>query len=90
MHENVFGGPGPGLGEGVEAGSKVLIAGPKHSAALPRDVDWLLLAGDETALPAIGRCIEMLPAGFKATAVIEVAEPGHHQELTTDGDVEYV
>lgn len=74
----------------VEAGSKVLIAGPKHSAALPRDVDWLLLAGDETALPAIGRCVEMLPAGFKATAVIEVAEPGHHQELTTDGDVEYV
>lgn len=74
----------------VEAGSKVLIAGPKHSAALPRDTDWLLIAGDETALPAIGRCIEMLPAGFKATAVIEVAEPGHHQELATEGDVEFV
>ncbi|CAM3591409.1 SIP domain-containing protein [Tsukamurella ocularis] len=74
----------------VEVGSKVLIAGPKHSAALPRDVDWLLLAGDETALPAIGRCVEMLPAGFRATAVIEVAEPGHRQDLATDGDVEFI
>lgn len=74
----------------AEVGAKVLIAGPKHSADLPRDVDWLLLAGDETALPAIGRCVEILPAGFKATAVIEVAEPGHHQELETRGDVEFI
>lgn len=74
----------------VEVGSKVLIAGPKHSAALPRDTDWLLLAGDETALPAIGRAVEMLPAGFAATAVIEVAEPDHRQELTTEGDVDIV
>ncbi len=74
----------------VEVGSRVLIAGPKHSAALPRDVDWLLLAGDETALPAIGRCVEMLPPGMKATAVIEVAEPAHHQELRTEGDVEFI
>jgi len=74
----------------VETGSKVLIAGPKHSAALPRDTDWLLLAGDETALPAIGRAVEILPPGFKATAVIEVAEPGHRQELATEGDVDFV
>ncbi|CAM3735412.1 MULTISPECIES: siderophore-interacting protein [Tsukamurella] len=74
----------------AEVGSKVLIAGPKHSAALPRDVDWLLLGGDETALPAIGRCLELLPPGFKATAIIEVAEPAHRQELRTQGDVEFV
>lgn len=71
-------------------GGTVLIAGPKHSAALPRDVDWMLVAGDETALPAIGRCVEQMPSGLKATVIIEVAEPAHGQRLESAADVEYV
>lgn len=63
------------------------IAGPKMSYGLP-DVTWLLIAGDETALPAIGRLLEQLPAGQKASVFIEVAERAHIQRLETAGDVE--
>ncbi|WP_206489798.1 siderophore-interacting protein [Rhodococcus sp. KRD162] len=72
----------------VQPGEKVLIAGPKHSASLPRDVDWILIAGDETALPAIAHCMEKLPADLPATVVVEVAEPSHHQELTSAAAVD--
>lgn len=59
-------------------------------ADLPRDVDWILLAGDETALPAIGHAVEIMPPGLSATVVIEVAEQDHHQDLSSRADVDYV
>ncbi|QCQ89783.1 siderophore-interacting protein [Rhodococcus sp. SGAir0479] len=65
----------------VQPGEKILMAGPKHSSSLPRDVDWMLIAGDETALPAIAHCLEQLPPELPATVVIEVAEPAHRQEF---------
>lgn len=71
----------------VQPGEKILIAGPKHSSSLPRGVDWMLVAGDETALPAIARCLEKLPPDLPATVVIEVAEPAHRQELASAADV---
>ncbi len=72
----------------VQPGEKILVAGPKHSSSLPRDVEWMLIAGDETALPAIAQCLEKLPADLPATVVIEVAEPSHHQELHSDAPVD--
>lgn len=73
---------------GVVPGEKILVAGPKHSSSLPRGVDWMLVAGDETALPAIAHCLEKLPADLPATVVIEVAEPSHRQELSSRADVD--
>lgn len=72
----------------VQPGEKVLIAGPKHSASLPREADWILIAGDETALPAIAHCLEKLPADLPATVVVEVAEPSHRQELASAAAVD--
>ncbi len=72
----------------VRPGEKILVAGPKHSSSLPRGVDWMLIAGDETALPAIAHCLEKLPADLPATVVIEVAEPAHRQELRSHADVD--
>lgn len=72
----------------VGPGEKILIAGPKHSSSLPVGVDWMLVAGDETALPAIAHCLEKLPSDLPATVVIEVAEPAHRQELLSDADVD--
>lgn len=66
--------------ESVAPGDSIYMAGPKNCGALPEGVDWMLLAGDETALPAIGRCVESYPA-LKAVAVIEVTTPDRIQKL---------
>lgn len=72
----------------VQPGETILVAGPKHSSSLPRGVDWVLLAGDETALPAIAHCLEKLPKDLPATVVIEVAQPSHRQELDSVASVD--
>ncbi|WP_024795664.1 siderophore-interacting protein [Tomitella biformata] len=72
----------------VRAGDRLDLAGPKGSAPLPDGLDWLILAGDETALPAIGRCLADAPAGLAITVVIEVAHPEHRQDLPTAADVD--
>ncbi|CAM2922003.1 SIP domain-containing protein [Prescottella defluvii] len=72
----------------VRPGEKILMAGPKHSSSLPREAEWMLVAGDQTALPAIARCLETLPADLPATVVIEVAEPTHRQDLKSDAPVD--
>lgn len=72
----------------AKPGEKILVAGPKHSAGLPTAADWMLIGGDETALPAIGHCLEKLPPTLPATVVIEVADPSHRQELSSAATVE--
>ncbi|NGN69315.1 siderophore-interacting protein [Streptomyces sp. A7024] len=49
----------------------------------PSDTDWVLLAGDESALPAIASILETLPAGLPVRAWIDVAEPADIQGLPT-------
>ncbi|WP_206503291.1 siderophore-interacting protein [Streptomyces chrestomyceticus] len=49
--------------------------------------DWMLLAGDETALPAIGTLAEWLPEGARAVAYIEVADAADEQTFDTRGDL---
>jgi NADPH-dependent ferric siderophore reductase len=58
--------------------------------APPADTDWQLLAGDITGLPAIGRIVEELPAGARATVLGETTHPADRQEFQTRGDVDYV
>ncbi|HEY3688328.1 MAG TPA: SIP domain-containing protein [Streptosporangiaceae bacterium] len=41
--------------------------------------DWVLLAGDETALPAIGTLLEALPSGARGLAFVEVADAAAEQ-----------
>lgn len=43
--------------------------------------DWHLLAGDETALPAIGSLLESLPPSARTVALVEVEDPAERQEL---------
>ncbi|UFU05657.1 siderophore-interacting protein [Ruania halotolerans] len=68
-------------------GDRIHISGPGRSLGLPLSTDWLLLIGDETALPAIGRCLEELPEGYRAQVLIEVPDHHHEQELPTAADV---
>ncbi|MFD7663952.1 siderophore-interacting protein [Streptomyces sp. NPDC059788] len=49
--------------------------------------DWTLLAGDETALPAIGTLAEWLPEGARAVAYVEVADAAEEQAFDTRADL---
>lgn len=62
-------------------GDRIHIVGPHRTGGLPSG-DWLLIVGDDTALPAIGRLLEELPAEAVGTAIIEIAADSHRQPLT--------
>jgi NADPH-dependent ferric siderophore reductase len=65
----------------AQVGDRIHFVGPGSSRTLPQDADWLLVAGDDTTVPAIGRLLEELPEGARAQVFIEVAEQEHRQEL---------
>lgn len=58
----------------AQPGDRIHIGGPRLSRALPGDVDWLLVAGDETALPAIAHLLDDAPAELRAQVFIEIAD----------------
>ncbi|MFI8950694.1 siderophore-interacting protein [Streptomyces sp. NPDC053750] len=72
----------------VQPGETVRFMGPGGAYAPDPTADWHLLAGDESALPAIARSLEALPAGARAFAFVEVAGPQEEQKI--DSDVEVV
>lgn len=80
-------GPASGWAADAQVGSTLVIGGPRGSQVVPVAFDWYLLAGDETALPAIGRRIEELPAGEKIVAVIEVENKAEEQVFETEADL---
>lgn len=77
-------GPGDVLGM---FGPSADFARPTPLAASIGRADWLLMAGDETALPAISSVIESLPEGSRAVAYIEVADAAEEQRIDTVGEV---
>lgn len=81
-------GPATSWAYRVQPGETVQIAGPKSSSPHPDGVDWTLIAGDETALPAIGRWLEEWPEDARAQIFIEVGEVEHQQNLPVPEGVE--
>jgi NADPH-dependent ferric siderophore reductase len=81
----VLHGDGPATVWAAQArpGDFLGVGGPRGSFIVPDDFDWHLLAGDETALPAIGRRLEELPAGARATVVVEVEDAAEEQDFDT-------
>ncbi|MEU9478432.1 siderophore-interacting protein [Streptomyces sp. NPDC048191] len=71
----------------VRPGETVRFMGPGGAYAPDPAADWHLLAGDESALPAIARALETLPAGARAHAFVEVSGPGEEQKIDSDAKV---
>jgi NADPH-dependent ferric siderophore reductase len=88
----VLHGDGPASSWAAQArmGQKLVIGGPRGSLVVPTTFDWYLLVGDETALPAIGRRIEKLPAGARTVAIIEVEDAAEEQRFNTQAALELV
>jgi NADPH-dependent ferric siderophore reductase len=59
------------------------VGGPRGSLVISNDFDWYLLAGDETALPAIARRLEELPATSRAVVIVEIANRSEEQPIQT-------
>ncbi|WP_458242772.1 siderophore-interacting protein [Streptomyces sp. MAI_2237] len=72
----------------VQPGETVRFMGPGGAYAPDVSADWHLLVGDESALPAIARSLESLPAGATAHAFVEVSGPEEEQKI--DSDIEVV
>ncbi len=84
LHET---GPATSWARDAAAGDALAVAGPRGSLIVPLDCDHYLLVGDETALPAISRRLEELPAGVRATAIIEVDSRDEEQKLASKADL---
>ncbi|HJP77089.1 MAG TPA: siderophore-interacting protein [Pseudonocardiaceae bacterium] len=69
-------------------GDLLRLFGPGGAYAPRSDVDWHLLVGDESALPAIGAAIEAIPAGVSARAIVLVGSEADEQKFDTAADVE--
>ncbi|MEA5365713.1 siderophore-interacting protein [Amycolatopsis sp., V23-08] len=81
-------GPASTWAARVAPGDRVALLGPHGLYDVPDGTGWQLLAGDETALPAIGAIIEQLPAGARLSAYIEVSAREERQTFETRGVVE--
>ncbi|MGY6020922.1 siderophore-interacting protein [Streptomyces spinosirectus] len=71
----------------VRPGETVHFMGPGGAYAPDVSADWHLLAGDESALPAIARALESLPEGSTAHAFVEVSGPEEEQKIDSDVQV---
>ncbi|QPK80036.1 siderophore-interacting protein [Corynebacterium lizhenjunii] len=72
----------------VEVGQTFAFLGPGGGWAPTAKYDHFVLAGDESAAPAIAAALERIPAGSSAVAFIEVEAAGHEIPLPTGEDIE--
>ncbi len=74
-------GPADDWARTAKVGDRLGIAGPRGSFVVPMDFEWHLLIGDDTALPAIARRLEELPAEARAIVIVEVDGPDDRPPL---------
>ncbi|MCX5495073.1 siderophore-interacting protein [Kaistia dalseonensis] len=79
-------GPATQWAAGATVGQTLEIGGPRGSMVVPDDFDWYWLIGDETALPAIGRWVEQLPAGKPVLTAAVIADAGEIQSFDARAD----
>ncbi|TXC93496.1 siderophore-interacting protein [Streptomyces sp. ISID311] len=72
----------------AQPGDEILFLGPGGAYVPDGDADWHLLAGDESALPAIAASLARMPSGVPVHAFIEVAGPQERQELAAPAGAE--
>ncbi|MEU8786790.1 siderophore-interacting protein [Streptomyces sp. NPDC048637] len=72
----------------AQPGEEIFLLGPGGAYTPEAAADWHLLAGDESALPAIAASLARMPAGVPVHAFIEVAGAEERQELDTPAGAE--
>lgn len=80
---NHHGGPAAAWARAAKPGDRLEVGGPRGSQVISGSIDHWLLIGDETALPAIGRRVEELPAQTPVTTLVAVPGPDDEQAFAT-------
>ena len=82
------GGPGGTWAAGAGAGDVLVLTGPSGGYRPDPAADHHLLAGDESALPAIAASLEALPSNARGAALVVVDGPDHELDLARARGVE--
>ena len=80
-------GPGSTWATRARPGDSVVIAGPGGGYQRPTEVERLIIAGDETSLPAIGTLLATLPPSVRADVFVEVHGRDEEQPLESAAQV---
>jgi NADPH-dependent ferric siderophore reductase len=70
----------------AKPGDLLIFVGPSPAYRPDPAADWYLLAGDETALPAIAAILRELPSRARVLVFLEVADAAEEQPLPTEAD----
>lgn len=84
------GGPATDWVMAARPGSQLGVGGPRGSFIVPTAFARHVLIGDDTAVPAISRRLEELPAGVTAIVIIEVEDEASAPPLTSTADLTVV
>lgn len=68
-------GPASTWADAVQPGAEAAISGPGRGYPIDPDAAAFLLAGDESAIPAVGQLLEVLPATTPVRVHVEVTRP---------------
>jgi NADPH-dependent ferric siderophore reductase len=83
----VLHGDGPAAAWAAAAGPGALLGVAGAGELGDRPAGWLLLAGDETSLPAISRILAAAPPTTSGVALVEVSGPQEEQPLVAPAGV---
>ncbi|MBT9607221.1 siderophore-interacting protein [Microbacterium sp.] len=74
----------------AQPGERLVVSSPGGGYAPDPEADWHLLAGDESALPAISAALEALGPDARGAAFIEVGGPSDELPVTAPAGVDVV
>jgi NADPH-dependent ferric siderophore reductase len=78
IHE---GGAAPAWAQGAQPGDEAAISGPGRGYPVDPEATGFLLAGDESAVPAISQLLDVLPSHKPVQVIVEVAHADARLEL---------
>ncbi|HEY0447570.1 siderophore-interacting protein [Actinophytocola sp.] len=77
-------GPASAWAKRARPGDRLIFVGPSPAYQPDPTADWHLLAGDETALPAIAAILDVLPEGAVSRVFVEVEDADEELPLPVE------
>jgi len=88
--EQADSGPASNWASKAKVGDTIYFSGPGSTKTLTENHDWVLLAGDMTALPSIESYLEILPEDCKGYALIKVNQEQDIRPLKKTQGIELI